>query len=282
MHAPATDVPSATAGRESLHRAGAPVLSVQDLTVMYGRTPAVDRVSFELSAGDQVAVIGPNGAGKSTLFKAIAGVIEPTRGTVRVGGSDPEGHICIAYIPQRNQIDWSFPVTVADMVMMGRVGRLGWLRRPGRKDRERVRDCLRLVHLDHLAGRQIGQLSGGEQQRMFLARALAQQAELMLMDEVMSACDVPSQEEIFRVLERLKEQRIAVMVSTHNLEDAASRFDRVLLMNQALIGLGSSTEVFVPDRLKQAYGGHLRFVNTPQGTLILNDACGDAGGCGHG
>jgi manganese/iron transport system ATP-binding protein len=282
MRAPVSDSPSATVGRESPHRAGAPILSVQDLTVMYGQTPAVDGVSFELSAGDQVAVIGPNGAGKSTLFKAIAGVIAPTRGTVRVGGTDPAEHICIAYIPQRNQIDWSFPVTVADMVMMGRVGRLGWCRRPGRKDRDRVRDCLQLVHLDHLAGRQIGQLSGGEQQRMFLARALAQQAELMLMDEVMSACDVPSQEEIFRVLERLKEQRIAVMVSTHNLEDAASRFDRVLLMNQALIGLGSSTEVFVPDRLKLAYGGHLRFVNTPQGMLILNDACGDAGGCGHG
>lgn len=264
-------------GRESVHLAGEPILSVNNLTVSYGAVRAVDSISFQLDEGDQVAVIGPNGAGKSTLFKAIAGVIRPASGEVRIAGFQPTGHICIAYIPQRSQIDWSFPVTVTDVVMMGRIGRLGWLRRPHMRDKKFVRDCLQVVRLGHLADRQIGALSGGEQQRMFIARALAQQAELMLMDEVMAACDAAAQEEIYRILETLKTRKVTVLVSTHDLDEAASRFDRVMLLNRRLIGFGSSAEVFVPERLKQAYGGHLRLVNTPAGTLVLSDACCEGG-----
>ncbi len=265
--------PGVSGGRETSHIPGAPILSVEDVTVRYGALWAVDSIRFTLEEGDQVAVIGPNGAGKSTLFKAIAGVIRPTSGQVRIGGFQPTGHICIAYLPQRSQIDWSFPVTVRDVVMMGRVGRLGWFRRPRRRDRAFVRECLSVVRMDHLAKRCIAGLSGGEQQRMFIARALAQEAELMLMDEVMTACDAPSQEEIFRILQTLKERRVTVLVSTHNLEEAASRFDRVMLLNRELIGFGRSEDVFTPERLKKAYGGHLRFVNTPGGALILNDSC---------
>jgi len=265
-------------GRETPHLRGAPILSVSNLTVTYGDVHAIDAVSFELAEGDQVAVIGPNGAGKSTLFKAIAGVLRPASGEVRIGGFQPTGHICIAYIPQRSQIDWTFPVTVLDVVMMGRIGRLGWLRRPRRADRDFVHECLGVVRMDHLAARRIEGLSGGEQQRMFIARALAQEAELMLMDEVMAACDTPSQEEIFRILQTLKDRKVTVLVSTHNLEEAASRFDRVMLLNRELIGFGSSQAVFTPERLKKAYGGHLRLVNTPSGTLILNDSCCEGGG----
>ncbi len=222
-------------------------------------------------------MIGPNGAGKSTLFKAVAGILRPTSGIVRIGGVQPTGHICIAYLPQRSQIDWSFPVTVRDVVMMGRIGRLGWLRRPRSRDKEFVRDCLRDVRMEHLANRQISALSGGEQQRMFIARALAQEAELMLMDEVMAACDAPSQEEIHRILETLKSRKVTVLVSTHDLEEAASRFERVMLINRDLIGFGTSEEVFVPERLTKAYGGHLRLVNTPSGTLVLSDPCCEGG-----
>ncbi len=268
--------------REIPHMAGAPILSVEDLTVTYGEVHAVDSISFHLEEGDQVAVIGPNGAGKSTLFKAIAGVLRPARGEVRIGGFQPTGHICIAYIPQRSQIDWTFPVTVMDVVMMGRIGRLGWLRRPRKRDKDFVRECLAVVRMDPLADRQIGGLSGGEQQRMFIARALAQEAELMLMDEVMAACDTPSQEEIFRILQTLKDRNVTVLVSTHDLEEAASRFDRVMLLNRELIGFGSSEEVFTAERLKKAYGGHLRLVNTPGGTLILNDSCCEGGGASNG
>ncbi len=277
MSDPRHDEQPPTSGRETVHRAGEPILAVRNLTVTYGNVHAVDSVSFQMDEGDQAAVIGPNGAGKSTLFKAIAGVIRPSTGDVRIGGFQPAGHICIAYIPQRSQIDWTFPVTVRDVVMMGRIGRLGWLRRPRKQDKEFVRECLRVVRLEHLARRRIAGLSGGEQQRMFIARALAQEAELMLMDEVMAACDTPSQEEIHRILEMLKSRGVTVLVSTHDLEEAASRFERVMLLNRRLIGFGTSDEVFVPERLKEAYGGHLRMVNTPSGTMILSDTC-----CGGG
>lgn len=269
--------PNTGKGREVPHSADAPILSVDKLTIRYGTTTAIDQVSFTLQKGDQVAVIGPNGAGKSTLFKAIAAVIPTSSGVVHIGGSQPSGHICIAYLPQRSQIDWSFPVTVTDVVMMGRVGRLGWFRRPREADRDWVQECLRLVRLEALADRPIRALSGGEQQRMFIARALAQEAELMLMDEVMTACDAPSQTEIYGILEQLKERQVTVLVSTHDLDDAAARFDQVMLLNRSLIGFGRPADVFQPDQLKRAYGGHLRLVETQSGTLVLSDSC-----CGGG
>ncbi len=269
--------PNTGTGREVPHSADAPILSVDQLTIRYGTATAIDDVSFTLQQGDHVAVIGPNGAGKSTLFKAIAGVIPTSSGTVRIGGSQPSGHICIAYLPQRSHIDWTFPVSVSDVVMMGRIGRLGWFRRPRQADRDWVQECLRLVRMDALADRPIRALSGGEQQRMFIARALAQEAELMLMDEVMTACDAPSQTEIYGILEQLKERQVTVLVSTHDLDDAAARFNQVMLLNRSLIGFGRPADVFQPDQLKQAYGGHLRLVETQAGTLILSDSC-----CGGG
>ena len=264
-------------GRDPAHLPNQPILTVQGASLRYGEIAALDTISFQLDEGDQVAVIGPNGAGKSTLFKAIAGVIPLTSGDVRIGGSQPTAHICIAYIPQRSQIDWSFPATVFDVVLMGRVGRLGWFRRPKTQDRDMAHTCLDLVRLGHLAKRQIGELSGGEQQRMFIARALAQEAELMLMDEVMTGCDTPARDEIHRILDQLRQRRVTVMVSTHDLDEAATHFPSVLLLNRQLIGFGRPEEVFVPDRLKQAYGGHLRMVETKDGVMLLSDSC-----CGGG
>lgn len=273
----AANATGAAPGHEAPHRPDQPVLEVSGLAVAYGDIQAVHDISFSLVAGDQVAVIGPNGAGKSTLFKAIAGVLPPAAGTVRIGGTAPGEHICIAYLPQRNEIDWRFPVTVHDVVLMGRTRRLGWFRRPGAQDRALVRECLAVVQLEALADRRIDELSGGQQQRMFIARALAQEAELMLMDEVMTACDTPSKADIYRIIETLKARGVTVMVSTHDLDEAATHYDRVLLLNRQLHGFGSADEVFTAERLTAAYGGALRLVPTAQGTLVLNDSCCSGG-----
>jgi manganese/iron transport system ATP-binding protein len=255
------------------HDLEAPILELSDVSVRYDGRPALEDFSFRLEQGERVAVVGPNGAGKTTLFKVIAGVLEPSTGEIGVAGHCPGGHVCIGYVPQRNQIDWDFPVTVFDVVMMGRVGRLGLLRRPGRRDREQVEQSLATVGLQELAGRQIGQLSGGQQQRMFIARALAQEAELMLMDEPLTGLDVPAQEQIFHILDVLREQAVTVMVATHDLNVAAEYFDRVMLLNHRLLGLGRPVDVLTTHLLQEAYGGHLRLVETENGQLILSDTC---------
>jgi ABC-type Mn2+/Zn2+ transport system ATPase subunit len=257
------------------HEAGKPILRLDKVTVAYESGKALDEISFELQRGERLAVIGPNGAGKSTLFKVIAGVLHPTSGVVEVAGSQPDGHICIAYVPQRSQVDWNFPLQVRDVVMMGRVGKIGWLRRPTPKDHQIVRSALETVGLQELADRQIGQLSGGQQQRMFIARALAQEAELMLMDEPLTGLDVPAQEELFRILDSLRTQGVTVMVALHDLQTASERFDRVMLLNRRLIGLGSAEQIFTPEHLITAYGGHLRLIPSQQGLIALGDTCCD-------
>jgi ABC-type Mn2+/Zn2+ transport system ATPase subunit len=262
-------------GHREPHLADQPILAVSDVTLRYNGKAALDRVSFELITGEQVAVVGPNGAGKSTLFKIIAGVLPPTAGQVQVYGYGPGGHICIAYVPQRSQVDWSFPVNVADVVMMGRVGKLGLFRRPGKRDWDYVHQCLQVVAMDDLAGRQIGELSGGQQQRVFIARALAQEAELMLMDEPLTGLDVNSQEDIFAILAELRQRRVTVLIATHDLNLAAERFDRVMLLNHQLLGLGRPNEIFTPEKLLAAYGGQMRLIETNQGVLALSDTCCD-------
>ncbi len=259
------------------HQSNAAILEVTDLTVAYNGTRALDDVSFRLEAGERVAVVGPNGAGKSTLFKVIAGVLEPTEGEVRVAGCSPRGHICIAYVPQRTDVDWAFPVTVEDVVMMGRFAKLGLLRRPGREDRDLVRRCLETVDLTAFARRQISELSGGQQQRMFIARALAQEAQLMLMDEPLSGLDIPAQDRILEILDELRGSGVTVVVATHDLNQAADFFDRVLLLNHTLLGIGRPAEVFTAANLQHAYGGHLRLIKTPEGLMMVDDTC-----CGGG
>jgi manganese/iron transport system ATP-binding protein len=259
--------------RRTPHDSEAPFLELSHVMVRYNGRVVLEDISFRLIAGEQIAVVGPNGAGKSTLFKVIAGVLNPSDGEVKVAGHCPGGHICIAYVPQRSQVDWTFPVTVADVVMMGRAGQVGLLRRAGRRDWEYIRQCLEVVGMLELADRQIGELSGGQQQRMFIARALAQQAELMLMDEPLTGLDLPAQEDIFRVMSELRRHHVTVMVATHDLNMAAERFDRVMLLNSRLLGLGQPKDVFTPDRLQTAYGGHLRLVQTDDGVMVLSDTC---------
>ena len=253
------------------HQLNQPILDVQNLTVRYNGRVALEDISFHLHEGERIAVVGPNGAGKSTLFKVISGVLQPGVGEVNIFGSRPGGHVCIAYIPQRSQVDWSFPVSVAAVVMMGRSAKLGLLNWPHKKDWEYVHRALEIVELSDLASRQIGQLSGGQQQRMFIARALAQEAELMLMDEPLSGLDTPSQEGLLNLLDTLRDQNVTVLVATHDLDQAARHFDRIMLLNHRIIAFDVPQNVMQTDHLLQAYGGRLKIDRG--GTLLVDDCC---------
>jgi manganese/iron transport system ATP-binding protein len=253
------------------HELNKPILDVQNVGVRYNGRTALEEITFHLHAGERIAVVGPNGAGKSTLFKVVAGVLPPNTGEVNIFGSHPHVHVCIAYIPQRSQVDWNFPVSVADAVMMGRSAKLGLLNWAHKKDWEHVHRALEIVELSDLAERQIGQLSGGQQQRMFIARALAQEAELMLMDEPLSGLDTPSQEGLLNLLDTLRSQNVTVMVATHDLDQAARHFDRIMLLNRRIIAFDVPQQVMHTDQLVRAYGGRLRI--DPGGSMVVDDCC---------
>lgn len=255
------------------HEADQPILDVSHLTVRYNGRAALDDLTFHLHEGERVAVVGPNGAGKSTLFKVVSGVLPPTSGEVTIFGSRPGGHVCIAYIPQRSQVDWNFPVSVADVVMMGRSAKLGPLNWPHKRDWEHVHSALETVELSNLASRQISQLSGGQQQRMFIARALAQEAELMLMDEPLTGLDTPAQESLLSLLDTLQNQKVTVMVATHDLDQAAHHFDRMMLLNHRIVAFGNPDKVLQTENLLKAYGGRLRSANG-NSILPVDDCCG--------
>lgn len=261
------------------HLADQPILDVANLIVRYGARYALEDITFQLHSGERIAVVGPNGAGKSTLLKVVAGVLRPTSGMVNVFGFGPRGHVCIGYVPQRTQVDWRFPVSVSDVVMMGRIVKLGLFGWPKRKDWEYVRGALETVGIVDLAKRQIGELSGGQQQRMFIARSLAQEAELILMDEPLTGLDLPAQEGLLSLLGELKRKGATVMVATHDLDQAARYFDRILLLNHKVIAFGSSEAVLKPDILLEAYGSNVRILN---GKAITDTCCdGDESGRYH-
>ena len=258
------------------HAPDAPALDVRDLVVYYRDVRALDGVTFQVEVNERVAVVGPNGAGKSTLFKAISGIIKPAAGEIRIFGEPPGGHICIAYVPQRSQIDWDFPATVADVVMMGRSGKIGLFRWPRKQDWAIVYDALEQVGMRDLADRQIGELSGGQQQRVFLARALAQEAELLLLDEPFTGLDAPSQQAILDILDLVRERGVTTLVSTHDLDLASQHFDRLMLLNRRVIAYGPPSQVFKPETLIEAYGGHVHTLSFDTQTteeLILADTC---------
>lgn len=259
--------------RYAPHQLDAPLLAMENVSVRYGTGTVLENISFDLSPGDGIAVVGPNGAGKTTLFQIIAGIIDPFEGVVRVSGHEPGGHTCIAYVPQRSQVDWSFPATVADVVMMGRINKMGPFLWPQADDWEIVSRSLKFVDLVDYSQRQISELSGGEQQRMFIARALAQEAELMLLDEPLNGLDVPAQESILSILETLQDRQVTFMISMHDLRLAAEQFNQVMLLNKELLGLGSPEEVFTRDLLVKAYQGHLHFVEGEFDTLAVGDDC---------
>lgn len=246
-------------------------LQVHNLTVRFNGQIALDSLSVAIESALRVAVVGPNGAGKSTLFNALAGVLAPTAGQVRIHGHAPAQYLCLAYVPQSTQLDWNFPASVWDVVLMGRVGLMGLFRFPGRHDRQIVEESLRRVGLFHLAHRQIGELSGGQKQRMLIARALAQEADLLLLDEPLAGLDLPSQDQILVILAEIKQQGITVLFATHDLELAGQHFDRILLLNRKLIAYGTAEEVLTAQNLSLAYGGHMQMVETKDGRLMIGD-----------
>jgi manganese/iron transport system ATP-binding protein len=246
------------------------VLKVHNLTVSYNGRHALEGVSFDVQAGERVAVVGPNGSGKSTLFKAMVGLVHPKTGRVQTNGAE------IGYIAQRSAVDWSFPVTVHDVVMMGRIGKMGWLRWQRPIDRNIVRHCLAQVGMIDYASRQIGELSGGQQQRVFIARALAQEATVLLMDEPFTGVDAPAQEAILEILCRLRDQEVTVLVSTHDLNLAVERFDRLALLNGRLIAYGPPRQAITPQTLAAAYGGQAVWRGEDYVMVV-----GDIGCCGE-
>lgn len=249
-----------------------PVLEVHNLTVSYNGNHALDRVSFSVQTGERVAIVGPNGAGKSTLFKAMVGLLHPKTGQIDTGGAE------LGYVTQRSVVDWSFPVTVHDVVMMGRIGKMGWLRWQRPRDRDIVHQSLVQVGMLPYADRQISELSGGQQQRVFVARALAQEATILLMDEPFSGVDAPSQEAILEILDRLREQRVTALVSTHDLSLAVERFDQLALINRRLVAYGKPVEVITPETLAAAYGGQALWRGEDYAMVVGDiDCCGEEG-----
>src|SRR5512143_869583 len=230
-------------------------LEVLHASIGYGDKIVLQDLSFNVPHGARVAVVGPNGAGKSTLFKALVGLVPLRHGQIFIHGLPLGNHKdCVAYVPQREDVDWRFPVTVEDVVMMGRYDHQGWLKRATRGDRLAVRGSLAQLGITDLTERSISDLSGGQQQRVFLARALAQEPHILLMDEPFTGVDVTTQEATLALLERLKAQKVTVLVSTHDLALAADRFDRVLLINHEVITYAPAAGAFTPQALAQAFG----------------------------
>jgi ABC-type Mn2+/Zn2+ transport system ATPase subunit len=228
------------------------------VTVIYGGHLALEDMTAQVPHGARVAVVGPNGAGKSTLFKALMGLVPLYAGQIFIHGQ-PLGshHDCVAYVPQREEVDWRFPVTVADVVMMGRYGHLGWLRRPTARDWAIVQRSLEQLGIAELAERPIGELSGGQQRRTFLARALAQEPHILLMDEPFTGVDVATLEATLQVLDHLRDAQVTVLLSTHDLNLAATYFDQVMLLNRRLIRYGSPEEVLTPETIVETFGGQV-------------------------
>jgi ABC-type Mn2+/Zn2+ transport system ATPase subunit len=236
------------------------------LSVIYDDEHAIENISFSIEAGDSVAIIGPNGAGKSTLMKAIMGLVQPVRGAVvRV---DPAR---LGYVPQHQSVDWSFPVTVCDVVMMGLVRQIGWLRFPTGKHWEQVRFALDRVGMLAFQHRQIGDLSGGQRQRVFIARALAQQADILLLDEPFAGIDIAAEGELLQILDGLNRDGLTVLLSTHNLNMAFKRFQRVLALNRTLIGIGTPQEMYTPETLSALYGGAIAMVHDGNQVAVFID-----------
>jgi ABC-type Mn2+/Zn2+ transport system ATPase subunit len=248
-------------------------VALDHVTAAYGERVALSDVSLAVKRGSLLAVIGPNGAGKSTLLKLIAGLLRPEAGTISVLGASPGVEArSIAYLPQAEAVDWEFPVTVGEVAMMGRYAQLGFGRRPGATDRERVHAALETVGMADAADRQIGALSGGQRRRVFLARAIAADPELYLLDEPVTGVDARTQEELMDVLEAEARAGKTVIASTHDLICAAQRFHQAAFVNGHLIATGPSEMVLDQKLLSDTYGGHVLVLPGDGGRLILDDA----------
>ncbi len=241
---------------------GAPPLEIHDLTVAYHERPVLWGVDLVVPAGRLVGIVGPNGAGKSTLIKAAMGLLPAASGWVKVFGAPVRQNLRrIGYVPQRESVDWDFPVCVRDVVLMGRYGHVGLMRRPSAQDHAIAQRCMDEVGLLPFADRQIADLSGGQQQRVFLARALAQESDLYFMDEPFSGVDAATESAIIALLQQLKSRGKTILVVHHDLPTAREYFDTLLLLNMRVVAFGPAEEVFTYDLLQKTYGGRLTILS---------------------
>lgn len=250
-------------------------LEVENLTVGYPNGQiAVRQASFGLGAGSICGLVGVNGSGKSTLFKAIMGLLPPTSGTVRIAGEPIRSILkrsLVAYVPQAEEVDWAFPVSVWDVVLMGRYGYMNFLRIPRAADRKAAEESLARVGMLEFRERQIGELSGGQRKRVFLARALAQQAQVILLDEPFTGVDVTTENAIVTLLRELKREGRIMLVSTHNLGSVPELCDQVVLINKTVLAAGPTSEVFTEANLARAFGGVLRHFRFDESTVQKHD-----------
>jgi manganese/iron transport system ATP-binding protein len=250
-------------------------IAVKDLTVSYPNGHVALRdTTFSLGAGSICALVGVNGSGKSTLFKAIMGLVRPVTGTVALGGMSVEAALksnLVAYVPQAEEVDWSFPVNVWDVVMMGRYGYMNFMRIAGSNDRKIAQESLARVGMLEFRDRQIGELSGGQRKRVFLARALAQQGRVMLLDEPFTGVDVNTETAIIGLLRELRDEGHIMLVSTHNLGSVPEFCDHVVLINRTVLAAGPIAEVFTEENLLMAFGGVLRHFRFDESTVQKHD-----------
>ena len=259
------------AGLDAGHARAHADLWLSDVTAGYDTRPVLEHITLAVEAGTLLAVVGPNGAGKSTLLKVMAGLLRPWGGRVEVLGAPPGREARrVAYVPQAETVDWAFPVTVGDVVMMGRYPALGPLRRPGTADRRAVATALERVGMREHEQAQIGALSGGQRRRVFLARALAAEPDLFLLDEPVTGIDATTQEELIDLLEAEAARGKTVIATTHDLACAAQRFQRVLAINREVVAHGPSSLVLDPTVLARTYGGHLLVLGGQ--AVLLDDA----------
>lgn len=238
-----------------------PILEIHDLTVSYDQSPVLWNVDLSLPAGKLIGILGPNGAGKSTLIKAIMGLVPTTGGYIKVFDRElNDVRSRISYVPQRESVDWNFPASVLDVVMMGTYGKLGLFRRPGKKEKQIAMDCLEKVGMQGFVNRQISELSGGQQQRVFIARALAQEADLYLMDEPFAGVDMATETAIFQLLQEMTAAGKTVIVVHHDIHSAMNYFDWIIMLNLHLVASGPKSEVVTEDLLRKTYGGKLNLL----------------------
>ncbi|RAI91476.1 metal ABC transporter ATP-binding protein [Algoriphagus yeomjeoni] len=238
-----------------------PILEIHDLTVSYDQSPVLWNVDLSLPAGKLIGILGPNGAGKSTLIKAIMGLIPTTGGYVKLFDRElNDVRSRISYVPQRESVDWNFPASVLDVVMMGTFGKLGLFRRPGKKEKKIAMDCLEKVGMQSFIDRQISELSGGQQQRVFIARALAQEADLYLMDEPFAGVDMATETAIFQLLQEMTAAGKTVIVVHHDIHSAMNYFDWIIMLNLHLVASGPKTQVVTEELLRKTYGGKLNLL----------------------
>ncbi len=254
---PSEMLTAAPPGAERTH-----ALTVRNLTVAYDHTPVLRDVSLDIPAGRLVGVVGPNGAGKSTLLKAAMDLVPRAAGSIAIHGRPyRRQRRSVAYVPQRESVDWDFPVSALDVVAMGLYGRIGWLRPVGRRHRALAREALDRVGIADLAERQISELSGGQQQRVFLARALVQDAELYLMDEPFAAVDAATEGAIIDILRQLRDAGRTVVAVHHDLHTVPAYFDHLVLLNVHVVAAGPTSEMFTVEHLQTTYGGRLPMID---------------------